>query len=80
MPYRKALMNNPRPMVGDRLRTAILDAPVSRYRMARETGVSESILSRFVRGERGLDLTSIDRLAAYLGLDLIPATPKRKDR
>jgi transcriptional regulator with XRE-family HTH domain len=60
--------------VSDRLRAAILAAPVTRYRIARETGVSESILSRFISGERGLDLTSVDRLAAYLGLDLMPAT------
>jgi transcriptional regulator with XRE-family HTH domain len=39
--------------------------------MAQETGVTEATLSRFVRGERGLDLSSVDKLAAYLGLSLV---------
>ncbi|HVS72238.1 MAG TPA: helix-turn-helix transcriptional regulator [Phycisphaerae bacterium] len=58
--------------ISDQLRAAIIAAPVSRYRIAQETGVSEAALSRFVRGERGLDLTSVDRLAAYLELSLSP--------
>ncbi len=67
------------PSVSDRLRAAIAAAPVSRYRMAMETGVSQSVLSRFVRGERGLDLSSVDRLAAYLELDLVPVDPDRRN-
>lgn len=59
------------PSVSEQLRAAILAAPVSRYRMAQETGVTEATLSRFVRGERGLDLSSVDKLAAYLGLSLV---------
>jgi transcriptional regulator with XRE-family HTH domain len=69
--------------VSERLRSAIRSADVTRYRIAQEAGVAESVLSRFMRGERGLDLTSVDRLASYLCLDLLPAKrqrqPKRKD-
>ena len=63
--------------MSDRLRAAIVTAPVTRYRIAQDTGVSESVLSRFVRGERGLDLISVDRLASYLELDLLPVDSDR---
>jgi transcriptional regulator with XRE-family HTH domain len=56
--------------VSDQLRDAIRGARVSRYRIAKETGVEESALSRFVNGTRSLDLSSVDKLAAYLGLEL----------
>ena len=59
--------------VSEQLRKAIESAPVSRYRIAQETGVTEGALSRFVRRERGLDLSSVDKLAAYLGLVLVAA-------
>ena len=59
--------------VTERLRAAIRSAElngVTRYRLSKETGVPNSVLSRFVRGERGLDGATIDRLAAHLGLTL----------
>jgi transcriptional regulator with XRE-family HTH domain len=64
--------------VSERLRAAIEDVGVSRYRLAKETGVAESVLSRFVRRQRGLDLASVDRLATYLELDLLPAKRLRR--
>lgn len=67
-------------MVSDQLRVAILAAGENRHRIALATGVQESTLSRFVRGERGLDLTSVDKLAAYLGLELVPKGRNAKGR
>jgi transcriptional regulator with XRE-family HTH domain len=64
----------------DTLREAIRQAPVSRYKIACETGVAESALSRFVSGERSLDLTSVDKLAEYLGLELTATTRRSKAR
>jgi transcriptional regulator with XRE-family HTH domain len=66
-------------MITDQLRAAILAAPLTRYRIAQETGVSEAALSRFVNRTRGLDGSSIDILADYLGLELAPRA-KRKAR
>ena len=43
----------------------------SAYRLDRETGVSNACLSRFLRGERGLTLASVDKLANHLGLRLV---------
>lgn len=67
-----------RQTVSGQLRAAILASPESRYRIARATGVTEAALSRFVRGIRSLDLTSVDKLAAHLGLDLVPVRRQRK--
>ena len=49
----------------------------SLYEIGHGSGVVVSNLYRFLSGERGLALSSVDRLAEYLGLEL---TPKRKPR
>ena len=70
--------------VTDQLRAAIAaaaEAGVTRYRISKETGVEQSALSRFVHGKVGLDLSSVDKLAAYLGLELVQkASTNRKGR
>jgi transcriptional regulator with XRE-family HTH domain len=66
--------------VSKQLREAILAAPITRYRIAKDTGITQGALSRFVRGERGLDLTSIDKLATYLDLTLVTRPTKSKGR
>jgi hypothetical protein len=63
----------------DQLRRAILDSGLTRYRISQETGIAESVLSRFVHGERGLNSDSIDRLMDCLGLEIRPRRRKRKD-
>jgi hypothetical protein len=63
----------------DQLRRAVIDSGVSRYRISVESGIAESVLSRFVRGERGLNSDSIDRLMECLGLEIRPRRRKRKD-
>ena len=65
-----------RKLISEQLRDAILNADVSCYRIAKETELSEALLSRFMNGVSGLSLDSIDRIGNYLGLDI--ATPKRK--
>ena len=37
----------------------------------RATGIHNSMLSRFVRGERGLGLDTLDILGEYLGLRVV---------
>jgi transcriptional regulator with XRE-family HTH domain len=58
---------------------AIATSGQSRYRIAQETGVPESALSRLMSGERGLSVESIEILADYLGLEII-VRPKRRQR
>ena len=44
----------------------------SEYAIGKATGVSQSVLSRFVNGERGISLETAAKLCSYLELDLLP--------
>jgi len=55
----------------DQLRAAVENARVTRYRISKATGIPESNLSRFVHGEAGLSMESVDRLAAFLQLRIV---------
>jgi transcriptional regulator with XRE-family HTH domain len=61
----------PKPMMTDVLKAAIQESGVSRYRIAKDTGILETSLSRFMAGETSLRLDKADVLAEYLGLDLV---------
>lgn len=52
----------------EQLRAAIAASGMSRYRLAKLSGVGESSLSRFMAGSGGLSIDSIDRLWRVLGL------------
>lgn len=64
--------------LSDQIRDAILNAGVSRYRIAKETGVDQPALSRFVHGERGLSIEALDAIGLYLGLVIVKKQPKKK--
>jgi transcriptional regulator with XRE-family HTH domain len=58
-------------MITETLRAAVIDSDKTRYRLSVDSGISQSVLSRFVSGERDLTLSSASKIAAALGLDLI---------
>ena len=60
----------------DQFRYAVENCGVSRYRLSRELGIAQSILSRFVRGEAGVTLSRLDELAKHLGLNVTTGPPK----
>jgi transcriptional regulator with XRE-family HTH domain len=62
--------NTPHEKLSDQLRR-IIEAEGSCYDLAERAGVSRSVLSRFVRGERGLTTATLDRLAAVLRLRVV---------
>ena len=62
----------------EQLREAIEKTPVTRYRISQDTGIAEGVLSRFVRGQVGLSVASINTLVEYLNLELVQR--KRKGR
>jgi hypothetical protein len=66
--------------LSDQLRIAIETSGKSRYRIWKETGIAQAVLSRFMNGKGGLSVDGIDRLAVCLGLELIVHDTKRKDR
>ena len=57
--------------ISEQLRRFIKDSGVSLYQLERETGVHNSMLSRFLRDERGLQIEAVDRLSKYLKLRLV---------
>lgn len=69
-------MSKQPPSLSDQLRQAITAATLSRYRIAQETGISQSALSLFCARKRGLSLKSIDALAALLDLEVKPRKPR----
>jgi hypothetical protein len=62
----------------DVLRRSIEGCGRSRYAISRETGVPESVLSRFMRGEQGLSTRTIDPLVEFLDLEVRPRKRGRK--
>jgi hypothetical protein len=69
-------MMNRKPM-SNTVRKAIEGCGVSRYQIAKETGITESSLSRFVASGKGLSVEALDKLFAHLGLDVVPKKRKR---
>lgn len=58
------------------LRVAIEGCGSTRYTLCRSVGISQSALSRFMSGERGLNLSTLDKLAETLGLEIVVAVSK----
>lgn len=77
--------------IPDQLRSIIRARDVSAYQLARDVDTAPSVITRFLNGERGLNLETFDRLADALGLKLVegprptpraglaPAPAPRKD-
>ena len=61
------------PRLSEQLRRAIRESELSRYRIAEATGISQSTLSLFCAGKRGLSMEAIDRLVDFLGWRVGPA-------
>jgi hypothetical protein len=55
------------PRISDQLAALIREAGRLPIDLARDAGVAPSVLTRFLRGERGLSSESIDRIADALG-------------
>ena len=69
--------------MSDRLRQALLDSVESGQSfkgLERETGLKRQSLMKFARGEQSLRLDLADKLAEFLGLELQPMKPKRKEK
>lgn len=57
-------------LLTDQLRQAIDDSGLTRYRIAKETGISESALSQFYNGHRGLSMEALNALGEFLQLTI----------
>lgn len=74
-------MSKKQTLLSDQLRDFIETAEVSRYRLSQQTGISQSLLSRFMHGKAFFSEESLNTLADALGLELTkkkPSSAKRK--
>lgn len=55
----------------DQLRQAIEQSGVSRYEIAKHTGIDESALAKFFNGRRGLSTQSLNALGEFLELEIV---------
>src|ERR1700753_3574152 len=63
------------------LQAAIEAAGVSRYEIAKRTGITQSLLSRLVNGERpNVTIETLAKLAVELGLTVRVERPKRRGK
>ena len=68
-------------LVTDQLRQAIDDSGLTRYRIAKETGISESALAQFFNGHRGLSMEALNALGEFLQLRItLGRKPEKKER
>lgn len=67
-----------KPQLSEQLRRAIAMSDVSRYRIAEATGISQSTLSLFCSGKRGLSMEAIDRLVDFFGWQVGPSRGTKK--
>jgi DNA-binding Xre family transcriptional regulator len=63
----------------DEIRIAIQKSEKSRYRLWKETGISEAQLCQFMGGTKGLSVESLEKLAESLDLE-ITARPRSRQR
>ena len=70
-------MDEQRNKLAEQLKAAIGKSGLSVYRLAKQAGVPQPVLWRFVKGQRDLTLSTASKVARVLGLEL---RPKRKGR
>jgi len=65
--------------LSDQLRQAIDDCGLSRYEIAKQTGIDESALAKFYNGHRGLSMEALNALGEFLQLTIhLGRKPGRK--
>jgi transcriptional regulator with XRE-family HTH domain len=63
----------------DQIREAIEQSGVSRYRIAQETGIDQSTISKFMLGHRGLSMEALDAIADELGLEVVVKSSRKRE-
>ena len=63
----------------DDIRKAIKASKKSRYAISKDTGISQGQLSDLMAGKKGLSIESLERLADYLGLEIVARRKRRQE-
>lgn len=78
------MMSTKKTTLSDQLRHFIETGEVSRYRLSQQTGISQSILSRFMHGKAFFSEESLNTITDALDLQLTkrskPAAKSRKGK
>ena len=75
------MATKPPKLLTDQLRQAIDDSGLTRYRIAKETGISEPTLSKFYLGQRGLSMNAMNALGQFLQLTIkMGRKPEKKGK
>ena len=68
-------------LISDQLRQVIDDSGLTRYRISKETGISETALALFYNGQRGLSMKALNTLGEFLQLTItLGRKPEKKGR
>jgi predicted transcriptional regulator len=57
-------------LVTDQIRQAIDDSGFTRYRIAQEAGITQTALSLFYHGKRGLSMNALNAIGEFLNLKI----------
>ncbi|HEX3152819.1 MAG TPA: helix-turn-helix transcriptional regulator [Gemmataceae bacterium] len=74
MAKKKTVSPEDSPLIGQ-LKAAIRESGISLNELAKRSGVHNSQLSRFVRGEHDLSLSAAEKLMVYFDLKVMPGKP-----
>jgi ribosome-binding protein aMBF1 (putative translation factor) len=64
--------------LSDEIRAAVKNCGMSRYRIAKETGIDAAVLCRFAQGKTGITTDTLDKLAECIGLRIVADKPGKK--
>jgi transcriptional regulator with XRE-family HTH domain len=78
-PKRKPARMEGSPLIGV-LKEAIQESGLSVNELAKQSGVSQPQLSRFMRGDRSLTLPAAEKLVEFFGMRLVKAGETRKGK
>ncbi|MEM9372616.1 MAG: helix-turn-helix transcriptional regulator [Planctomycetota bacterium] len=67
------------PSISEQIVTLMKKSGLSRYEIARDSGIDVAVLSRAANGQTSMSLTNVERLADFLGFELVLA-PKSRSR
>ena len=71
-------MAKQRKKLSDQIRQAVTTCGRSRYQIFKATGIDQAALSRFLAGQSGLEMATLDTLADYLNLNIQASKRKGK--
>src|SRR4051812_197363 len=70
MTYNGSMTKKRTDSLSDQLRRAVDESGLTRYQIAKETGIDESALAKFYNGHRGLSMKALNSLGELLQLKI----------